>query len=128
MTRAGFPHSEIRASKPACGSTRLIAACHVLHRLPVPRHPPYALSILMVHWIALCGFQRTDASLSRAHAKRSGPKGRKLNSSYSQSRNPPPETGRNVLERYTESGELELEPCIGVRPVGHCCPTFSLER
>ncbi len=47
MTRAGFPHSEIRASKPACSSTRLIAACHVLHRLPVPRHPPYALNILM---------------------------------------------------------------------------------
>ena len=33
MTRAGFPHSEIRASKPACGFTRLIAACHVLLRL-----------------------------------------------------------------------------------------------
>src|ERR687893_2283731 len=48
MTPVGFPHSEIRASKLACGSTRLIAACHVLHRLSVPRHPPYALIILMV--------------------------------------------------------------------------------
>src|SRR5215203_4059614 len=92
MTRAGFPHSEIRASKPACGSTRLIAACHVLHRLPVPRHPPYALSILMVHWIALCGFQRPDATLSRAHAKRSGPKALKTEKQLlEQDENPPPQ-------------------------------------
>jgi hypothetical protein len=41
--RAGFPHSEIRGSKPARGSPRLIAACYVLHRLSVPRHPPNAL-------------------------------------------------------------------------------------
>ena len=29
-----------------CSSPQLIAACHVLLRLPVPRHPPYALSNL----------------------------------------------------------------------------------
>ena len=45
---AGFPHSEIPGSKPACGSPRLIAACHVLHRLLAPRHPPYALSSLTI--------------------------------------------------------------------------------
>ncbi len=45
---AGFPHSEIPGSKPACGSPRLIAACHVLHRLLAPRHPPYALSSLII--------------------------------------------------------------------------------
>ena len=28
---------------PAYGSTQLIAADHVLHRLPMPRHSPYAL-------------------------------------------------------------------------------------
>ena len=39
----GFPHSEIRGSKLICSSPRLIAACHVLLRLPVPRHSPYAL-------------------------------------------------------------------------------------
>ena len=39
----GFPHSEIRGSKGARPSPRLIAACHVLHRLSVPRHPPDAL-------------------------------------------------------------------------------------
>ena len=44
----GFPHSDIPGSKPACGSPRLIAACHVLHRLLLPRHPPCALSSLTI--------------------------------------------------------------------------------
>ena len=43
---AGFPHSEIRGSKIALISPRLIAECHVLHRLLMPRHPPNALLIL----------------------------------------------------------------------------------
>ena len=43
MTRIGLPHSEILGSKVVCTSPRLIAAYHVLHRLSVPRHPPYAL-------------------------------------------------------------------------------------
>jgi hypothetical protein len=46
--RIGFPHSEIPGSKPACGSPRLIAACHVLHRHRLPRHPPCALSSLTI--------------------------------------------------------------------------------
>jgi hypothetical protein len=33
---------------PACGSPRLIAACHVLLRLLLPRHPPCALSSLTI--------------------------------------------------------------------------------
>ena len=43
MTLAGFPHSGITGSKPACGSPMLFAAYHALHRLSVPRHPPCAL-------------------------------------------------------------------------------------
>ena len=39
----GFPHSDIRGSTIARISPRLIAACHVLHRLLAPRHPPNAL-------------------------------------------------------------------------------------
>src|SRR5579859_3219514 len=42
----GFPHSEIRGSKLTRSSPRLIAACHVLHRLSMPRHPPNALMTL----------------------------------------------------------------------------------
>jgi hypothetical protein len=44
----GFPHSDIPGSRPACGSPRLIAACHVLHRHRLPRHPPCALSSLTI--------------------------------------------------------------------------------
>ena len=41
--RMGFPHSEIHGSTGARPSPWLIAACYVLHRLSVPRHPPDAL-------------------------------------------------------------------------------------
>jgi hypothetical protein len=44
--RAGFPHSDICGSKGARASPQLFAACHVLHRLSVPRHPPNALLAL----------------------------------------------------------------------------------
>ena len=44
----GFPHSEIPGSMDVCSSPRLIAAYHVFHRLPVPRHSPCALFSLTV--------------------------------------------------------------------------------
>ena len=44
----GFPHSDILGSKPVCGSPKLFAAYHVLHRLLAPRHSPYALSSLTI--------------------------------------------------------------------------------
>ena len=40
---AGFPHSVIHGSKLMCSSPWLIAACHDLHRLLMPRHSPCAL-------------------------------------------------------------------------------------
>jgi hypothetical protein len=46
MTPAGFPHSDIFGSASARDSPKLFAACHVLHRLLAPRHPPRALSSL----------------------------------------------------------------------------------
>ena len=45
---AGFPHSEIHGSTDMCSSPWLIAACHVLLRLPVPRHSPCALCSLTI--------------------------------------------------------------------------------
>ena len=44
--RGGLPHSDTHGSTPARGSPWLFAACHVLLRLLVPRHPPNALLIL----------------------------------------------------------------------------------
>ena len=44
--QGGLPHSDIPGSKGARASPGLIAACHVLRRLLVPRHPPDALLLL----------------------------------------------------------------------------------
>ena len=46
--KGGFPHSEIAGSKGARASPDLIAACHVFHRLSMPRHPSEALMRLIV--------------------------------------------------------------------------------
>ena len=43
ITLSEFPHSEICGSMDICSLPQLIAACHVLRRLLVPRHPPCAL-------------------------------------------------------------------------------------
>ena len=42
----GLPHSETPGSKLTGSSPGFFAACHVLHRLSVPRHPPDALETL----------------------------------------------------------------------------------
>ena len=34
-------------------SPKLFAACHVFHRLSMPRHPPYALSSLLFYTVKL---------------------------------------------------------------------------
>ena len=47
-----------------CGSPKLIAACHVLHRLLLPRHPPCALSSLTTK------FTQSIGGLAAAHAPR----------------------------------------------------------
>ena len=39
----GFPIRKSSDHSPVAGSSRLIAGSNVLHRLLVPRHPPYAL-------------------------------------------------------------------------------------
>ena len=50
MNLSEFPHSEISGSKDVCSSPKLIAAYHVFHRLPVPRHSPCALFSLTVFY------------------------------------------------------------------------------
>ena len=48
----GFPHSEISGSTDICSSPKLIAACHVLLRLLMPRHSPCALISLTIFWFS----------------------------------------------------------------------------
>ena len=44
----GFPIRKSPGQSLFSGSPKLIAAYHVLHRLSLPRHPPYALSSLTI--------------------------------------------------------------------------------
>jgi hypothetical protein len=60
--RGGFPHSEIPGSTVARTSPGLIAACHVLHRLLAPRHPPDAL---LLRRLIRSGPSRTGATATR---------------------------------------------------------------
>ena len=46
MTLGGLPHSDIVGSEAVSAYPTLFAGSRVLHRLLVPRHPPYALSNL----------------------------------------------------------------------------------
>ena len=51
---AGFPHSEISGSPDICSSPLLIAAYHVLLRLLMPSHSPYALySLTILNYIRI---------------------------------------------------------------------------
>ena len=64
---AGFPHSDINGSMPACRSPLLFAACHVLLRRMVPGHPPCALCSLIFSSLdpeTNCFFFTSSASAS----------------------------------------------------------------
>ena len=52
----GFPHSDIHGSMHICCSPWLFAACHVLLRLLMPRHSPYALLSLNLPLLVLFFF------------------------------------------------------------------------
>ena len=54
----GFPHSDIRGSMLIYSSPRLFAVSHVLLRLLMPRHSPYALLRLNFPACAVLSFSR----------------------------------------------------------------------
>src|SRR5260370_10966174 len=59
-------------SQLVCSSPRLIAAYHVLRRLPVPRHPPCALTRLIS--VSRCDSstpQHTTRQLSKSYRQKS---------------------------------------------------------
>ena len=58
LQHSGLSHSEIFGLSVVCTYPKLIAAYHVLHRLSMPRHPPYALirfKYCMFRLIPVCG-------------------------------------------------------------------------
>ena len=60
----GFPHSEICGSTSICDYPQLIAACHVLLRLLMPRHSPYALLRLNLFPSSLVSFELLEFLLN----------------------------------------------------------------
>ena len=52
----GLPHSDIPGSKVICTYPGLFAAYHVLHRLPEPRHPPFALICFFYIFLLVCRY------------------------------------------------------------------------
>ena len=69
ITPGGLPHSEISGSTLVCSSPKLIAACHVLHRLLAPRHPPYALRSLTKRVSGSARTSRPDRKTLRHYKK-----------------------------------------------------------
>ena len=68
ITGNGLPHWGIAGSRVVCTSPALIAACHALHRLSVPRHPPYALSSLT--WKSILRKKRKKVQISKVTRNR----------------------------------------------------------
>ena len=65
---AGFPHSEIHGSRLMCSSPWLIAACHVLRRLLMPRHSPCALFSLI--YVGVVSISLASAHCAKARSFR----------------------------------------------------------
>jgi hypothetical protein len=110
MTAAGFPHSGITGSTPACGSPMLFAAYHALPRLSVPRHPPCAL-------VRLTGSLSLDPH----------PKHIKVNThtSFRCSQTPTSPITR-IVKRTTCGREGREGPCEDGRPVSAFDPRRDL--
>ena len=64
VCREGFPIRRSPVITPVCGLPKLIAACHVLHRLSLPRHPPCALSSLTIELTPAQGAESLRSCLS----------------------------------------------------------------
>ena len=66
-SRSVFPHSDICGSRLICSSPQLFAACHVLPRRHVPRHPPYALCslIFLLVYLSLHTSQKNSMTSTR---------------------------------------------------------------
>jgi hypothetical protein len=65
----GFPIQRSPDLSLFSGSPRLIAAYHVFHRLPAPRHPPYALSSLTINSKNHFKFQILDFRFYNLHSE-----------------------------------------------------------
>ena len=130
---SGLPHSEIPGSTIARISPGLIAACHALHRLSVPRHPPDALTLLdyaqqnppltgtspisnASHEDTLLPLRRTPHRTRQTTRSRDGTRlGYTLSSPCQRTRRQQEGCGNTVLPR--SCGRLLLQAASGVRSI-----------
>ena len=79
LPRAGFPIRRSRDQRLVSTSPGLIAAAHVLLRLLAPRHPPCALSLLIVKNTLNVAMEFSRCARNRcASLRKAGPEGRSL--------------------------------------------------
>src|SRR5437773_10566755 len=111
----GLPHSEILGSQLVCSSPRLIAAYHVLRRLPVPRHPPCALTRLISvsrcesstpqHTLVRCQRAKEEGRAWKVQATSGAFRGRSMLRPYS-----PLQTGGDPAAGSPTATVLRLRP------------------
>ena len=137
----GSPIRGSTGQRPFSASPWLIAAVHALHRLLVPRHPPYALTILTVidsrrigvgdtHLLANCAVfkvrKRRGPQAARPIQTRASDRGRSLKTQ--QHAAPPVDGGRSKLGRHARHAERAGDPPEG-RPAGAGgLPVWELPR
>ena len=106
--RGGLPHSEIPGSPIARISPGLFAACHVLHRLSVPRHPPDALTLRL---------SATPDGKNRRTPPRTG------HTAATRSRDQPP-CGKPASHEDTSPEHQRRRPQLAARATAHA-PSVS---
>jgi hypothetical protein len=131
----GLPHSEIHGSTIARISPWLFAACYVLHRLLVPRHPPNALLRLISHFPSrtLRPEDRTAQLFKSPDGLGShhGTSSRRSPGQPGHPRNSPSDTQRvqKPASAVAKSSRLSLRTDLRLQSVGHTlftCQTTAL--
>ena len=98
---------------PAHGSPTLIAACHVLHRLYMPRHPRIALTSRLrdhqrQHWMGLATHTKLGRAVMRGFTRRNRERLRPLDAD---------DLNLSCIRAHDRSGQTRSRhPCSGFRP------------
>jgi hypothetical protein len=100
---SGLPHSEIPGSTSARLYPGLFAACHVLHRLSVPRHPPNALTSTL---------DRKNPSLAETSSARNKPSREDTHPKKPEARTQKPETGTRIRHPNSFGIHRSIRPAI----------------
>src|SRR5207237_3605168 len=83
LPRAGFPIRTSRDQRLVSTYSGLFAAAHVLLRLLAPRHPPCALSLLIVKNTLNVAMEFSRCARNRcASLRKAGPEGRSLKTQH----------------------------------------------